>query len=229
MILLENNILYCGLGGSRAKNVNIINSDYDYVCVKTDLKDEVTFEVIQDKNLITWTTESFFRRLYDTKHMFRLDTIFLGNFLEENNFTHFIKENREDFVYKNLGLLLESYEDNFNWVKEYFTGLYRVSKKILMYSFLHMNILIDLPQGKEPIKCFCPEGELHDFLINIRNGEYSEEYLWNEFLKLEEQKNKELKFYEAPRDEEFFRMVKNEIDKYNFLPYEDWKLMNQKN
>lgn len=141
--LLENNILYCGLGGSRAKNVNIINSDYDYVCVKTDLKDEVTFEVIQDKNLITWTTESFFRRLYDTKHTFRLDTIFLGNFLEENNFTHFIKENREDFVYKNLGLLLESYEDNFNWVKEYFTGFYRVSKKILMYSFLHMNILID--------------------------------------------------------------------------------------
>ena len=88
-----------------------------------------------------------------------------------------------------------------------------------------MNILIDLPRGKEPIKCFRPEGEFHDFLINIRNGEYSEEYLWNEFLKLEEQKNKELKFYKAPRDEEFFRMVKNEIGKYNFLPYEDWKKM----
>lgn len=43
------------------------------------------------------------------------------------------------------------------------------------------------------------------------------------FLQLEKEKDKEIKFYNAPRDEEFFKMLKNEIDKYNFLPYEEWE------
>ena len=41
-----------------------------------------------------------------------------------------------------------------------------------------------------------------------------------------EVKDKHIKFYDSPRDEELFRTVKSEIGRYNFLPYEDWKLLN---
>ena len=88
---------------------------------------------------------------------------------------------------------------------------------------MFLYLLRGLAQGKSPAECIKPTDELHDFLINVRKGKYEEKYLWEQFLQLEKEKDKEIKFYSVPRDEEFFRMVKNEIDKYNFLPYEEWK------
>lgn len=220
---MEYNIFFCGIGGSRSHNINLENSDYDFLFISSEYKGRLAkHQCLDGYNVITMSHDVFYRTIYSESYWASWQWFFM-DYRSDNNFTSFIQENRDNFIYNNLPLLRQAYEEKIAKIKRSFPGFCIVNRKMVAYAFLFLNILRDLPRGQEPIKCFRPEGELHDFLINIRNGEYSEEYLWNEFLKLEEQKNRELKFYKSPRDEEFFRMVKNEIDKYNFLPYEDWK------
>ena len=218
------NTFFCGIGGSRSYNLEIENSDYDFLFISSECKEERSKrQYIDGYNVITSSSDFLYRVCYSSPYWAAWQYFFMKEYKSKNDFTTFIQENRDNFIYKNLPLVYQSYNDEIQKVRECFSIFSAVNRKVLYRAFLFLNILCDLPQGKEPIKCFRLGGEFHDFLINIRKGKYSEEYLWNEFLKLEEQKNKELKFYEAPRDEEFFRMVKNEIDKYNFLPYEEWK------
>lgn len=221
---LPNNIFFCGIAGSRSYNLEVEESDYDFLFISSEHKEKTSKrQYVDGYNIITSSKDFLYRVIYSDPYWAAWQYFFMKEYKSNNSFIDFITENRDGFIYKNLPLVYQSYDNEIQKVKECFSIFTSVNRKILHRSFFFLNFLCDLPQGKEPIKCMRPEGELHDFLINIRKGEYSEEYLWNEFLKLEEQKNKEIKFYDAPRDEEFFRMVKNEIDKYNFLPYEEWK------
>lgn len=220
---MEYNVFFCGIGGSRSHNINLENSDYDFLFFSSKYQERLAkHQCLDGYNVITMSDKVFYKTIYSESYWASWQWFFM-DYRSNNGFTSFIQENRDNFIYDNLPLIRQAYEEKIAKVKHSFPGFCIVNRKMVAYAFLFLNLLCDLPQGKSPTKCMRPEGELHNFLINIRKGEYSEEYLWNEFLKLEEQKNKELKFYEAPRDEEFFRMVKNEIDKYNFLPYEDWK------
>lgn len=220
------NTVFCVVGGSRSYNLEIETSDYDFLIFSSDCKEKYArYEFIDDYNVITSSPQRMFNQIYDTPYWAAWQWFFPYEWKSSGEFTNFIKKQQNEFVYKNLPLVKQSYEEKISKIKNSFSAFCLVNRKMVAYSFLFLNLLRDLPQGKQPIRCIRPEGELHEFLINIRKGEYSEEYLRNEFLILEQEKNKHIKFYEKPRDEDFFRMVKNEIEKYNFLPYEDYKLL----
>lgn len=220
-----NNTFFCGIAGSRTYNLQVERSDIDFCFLSSICPKEkgCLYENKDGYNIITMYDKFFFQLLYSEPYWATWQWFFMKEYKSKNAFTEFIQLNRNNFVYKNLPLFYKSQNKIVQVVKDNFEVYYQAGRKNVAYAFLFLHVFINLAQGKEPVKCFRPEGEMHNFLINIRNGEYPKEYLWNEFLKLEEQKNKELKFYDVSRDEEFFRMVKNEIDKYNFLPYEEWK------
>ena len=215
---------FCSIAGSRSHGLEVETSDYDFLIFSSDCKEKYArYECIDNYNVITSSPERMFRQIYDTPYWATWQWFFPYEWKSNNEFTKFVKRNRNDFIYRNLPLVRKSFEKNIETTKNYFHGFCEVSQKAVAYSFLFLYLLRDLAQGKSPAECIKPTGKLHDFLIDVRKGKYEEKYLWEQFLQLEKEKDKESKFYEKPRDEEFFRMVKNEIDRYNFLPYEEWK------
>lgn len=222
----QRDTFFCGVGGSRAHHIEIESSDYDLLFIASDVPTRMsTHEYFEDTgyNVISSPPQWFFDRVYDTRYWAVWQYFYLLEYKSTNDFTAFIQENRDNFIHKNRQLLLAAYEEKIAKIKRSFSGFCIVNRKMVAYAFLFLYLLRDLPQGKAPIECFRPDGEIHDFLINVRHGEYSEEFLWDRFQALEAAKNHERAFYNTPRDEDFFRMVKSELDRYNFLPYEEWK------
>lgn len=221
-----NNTIFCSIAGSRSYGLELEKSDYDFLIFSSECKEKYArYECIDNYNVITSSPQRMFQQLYDTPYWAAWQWFFPYEWKSNNEFTTFVKEHQNDFVYKNLPLVKQSHEEKIMKIKNAFSGFCIVNRKMVAYSFLFLHLLRDLAQGKSPAECIKPTGELHDFLISVRKGEYEEKYLWERFLQLEKEKDKEIKFYNVPRDEEFFKTLKNEIDKYNFLPYEDWKKM----
>lgn len=220
------NSYFCSIAGSRSYGLELEKSDYDFLIFSSECKEKYArYECIDNYNVITSSPQRMFQQLYDTPYWAAWQWFFPYEWKSNNEFTTFIKEHQNDFVYKNLPLVKQSHEEKILKIKNAFSGFCIVNRKMVAYSFLFLYLLRDLAQGKNPAECIKPTGEYHNFLVDIRKGEYEEKYLWEQFLKLEKEKDKEIKFYSVPRDEEFFKTLKNEIDKYNFLPYEDWKKM----
>lgn len=220
------NSYFCSIAGSRSYGLEVEKSDYDFLIFSSECKEKYArYECIDNYNVITSSPQRMFQQLYDTPYWAAWQWFFPYEWKSNNEFTTFIKEHQNDFVYKNLPLVKQSYEEKIMKIKNAFSGFCIVNRKMVAYSFLFLYLLRDLAQGKNPAECIKPTGEYHNFLIDVRKGEYEEKYLWERFLQLEKEKDKEIKFYNVPRDEKFFKTLKNEINKYNFLPYEDWKKM----
>lgn len=215
---------FCSIAGSRSYGLEVEQSDYDFLIFSSECGEKYArYECIDSYNVITSSPQRMFHQLYDIPYWATWQWFFPYEWKSSNEFTDFVRSYQNDFIYKNLPLVKQSYEYKIEITKNSFHGFYEVSQKAVAYSFLFLYLLRDLAQGKSPAECIKPTDKLHDFLIDVRKGKYEEKYLWEQFLQLEKEKDKEAKFYEKPRDEEFFRMVKNEIDRYNFLPYEEWK------
>ena len=222
----DTNTYFCSIAGSRSYGLEVEQSDYDFLIFSSECKEKYAqYELVDNYNVITSSPQRMFSQIYDTPYWATWQWFFPYEWKSKNEFTDFIRNHQNDFVYKNLPLIKQSHEYKIEITKNSFHGFCEVSKKAVAYSFLFLYLLRDLAQGKSPAECIKPTGELHDFLISVRKGEYEEQYLWERFLQLEKEKDKEIKFYSVPRDEEFFRTVKSEMEKYNFLPYEDWKKM----
>lgn len=222
----DTNTYFCSIAGSRSYGLEVEQSDYDFLIFSSECKEKYArYELVDNYNVITSSPQRMFSQIYDTPYWATWQWFFPYEWKSKNEFTDFIRNHQNDFVYKNLPLIKQSHEYKIEITKNSFHGFCEVSKKAVAYSFLFLYLLRDLAQGKSPAECIKPTGELHDFLISVRKGEYEEQYLWERFLQLEKEKDKEIKFYSVPRDEEFFRMLKSEMGKYNFLPYEDWKKM----
>jgi hypothetical protein len=222
----DTNTYFCSIAGSRSYGLEVEQSDYDFLIFSSECKEKYArYELVDNYNVITSSPQRMFSQIYDTPYWATWQWFFPYEWKSKNEFTDFIRNHQNDFVYKNLPLIKQSHEYKIEITKNSFHGFCEVSKKAVAYSFLFLYLLRDLAQGKSPAECIKPTGELHDFLISVRKGEYEEQYLWERFLQLEKEKDKEIKFYSVPRDEEFFRTLKSEMEKYNFLPYEDWKKM----
>lgn len=222
----DTNTYFCSIAGSRSYGLEVEQSDYDFLIFSSECKEKYArYELVDNYNVITSSPQRMFSQIYDTPYWATWQWFFPYEWKSKNEFTDFIRSHQNDFVYKNLPLIKQSHEYKIEITKNSFHGFCEVSKKAVAYSFLFLYLLRDLAQGKSPAECIKPTGELHDFLISVRKGEYEEQYLWERFLQLEKEKDKEIKFYSVPRDEEFFRTLKSEMEKYNFLPYEDWKKM----
>lgn len=211
---------YCVLGGSRAHGMEVSGSDHDLLLLDSSCAEWPSVRrCVDGYNVISMAPEALFHALYDRPLWCALQWVFPREWKSDGGFSDFMRENGERVIYGNLPHVRATMEQKIGKIRQAFPGFCAVSRKMTAYAFLFLCFLRDLPQGKPVADCIRPSGELHDFLLDIRSGAYTTEFLWDAFQRLEAEKDREAAFFDAPRDEAFFAELKAEMGKYSFLPY----------
>lgn len=208
--------MYKAIVGSRSHGIEIPESDLDISIVK--VSNTLYKTTIHDNinNLISSESKFISDMFSPYPNWYFSQYLFPKEFIDNNALTDYIKSNREAIMFERRDVLYNVLIRNASASATFFNQLYDKRPKRAAYSILFYSILANYADGMPFAQAHKPDGELHDFLVNIRLGQIPvEEALARkelERLRVEKAKNFYLENQSKKILNEFEQVILQEID-----------------
>ena len=214
-------IFYEGIVGSRSSNLNLSDSDYDFLtcssCKKESSYDKNIFP--NSSHLLYLDPNCFFNKICLTDYVaHNVQCFFPKEVFIETEVTRYIIENRERILRANSLKLFNSLFFYCNHLSE--KGVFSYNyKKRLVYSLLYSNLLLKYTNNDVTFEeLFCSKDDWHEYLLSIRTKPKQEteedfKYFQELFKQLPNLKPK----YEKQQNLSYMQQVKSDLQEIMHL------------
>lgn len=161
--------------GSRSYGLNLPTSDTDIGLILpndelVDVGPRPSLDVDRHMN----TRSEFISDMFGPfPRWFFCQYLFPDSFLEEDTFSKYVLEKREEIIKAKLPIVFSTFKRRADGMRRFADKIYEVRPKRMAYSTLFYSILANYADGMTFAEAHKPEGELHDFLIGMRTGQVS--------------------------------------------------------
>ncbi len=164
-------MLYVGIVGSRSHGINIARSDTD-ISILRDTGVEYSTSFLDGINTLTSSLDRFKKTMIseDAPVWYFTQWLFPEIFLVKNGLTDYVIENRDKIIRVKHPIVYNTLMKRANGLEYHANFMYKKHPKRMAYSTLFYSVLANYAEGMPFAKAHRPEGELHDFLIDMRLG-----------------------------------------------------------
>lgn len=214
-------INFACVGGSRAYGLQLPYSDIDLLILSKDKRGHTNRD---GYNLCYFTAENFISWMTSNKgYLHSYQILFPSQWMTNDKISAYLRENREEIVDANLQGMYNTLMSYFLIVKENADVYYKIASKRVAYGLLYANAIYDHSCGKSFAECVCPQGQLHDILLGIRNKEFDFDYVSSLLDECKIKAESVKLYYDKPILEKPLHEFSNLIRSYNYMTYEEMR------
>lgn len=184
MHFLHPNQEFAVIGGSRALGIEHEQSDIDLLIVANIFDEDVRCRA--GYNTLYKSPNEFYSIITSTDngYIHAIQLLYPSEFVTDNEFTDWIKQNRDALVAENKCAIYSAVARYANTVKEKFHIYYKIARKRVLYALCYGEMCRKYASGIAMVDCVRATGEWREWLGNVRAGDISQDEIYDRLCEI---------------------------------------------
>lgn len=179
MRFLHLNQEFAAIGGSRALGVEHERSDIDLLIIACNFNKNIRCKA--GYNTLYESPDEFYGTITSIAngYIHAMQWLYPSEFVTDNEFTDWIKQNRDALVEENKYAIYSAVARYANTAKDKFRIYYKIARKRVLYALCYGEMCRKYADDIAMADCVKATGEWRQWLENVRTGNISKDEVYN--------------------------------------------------